>query len=74
MSIVPKKSVKAANLAKRPSTIRRHSAPTIYDQYPKGTPCIVGPEESAVLFIQNSNDENNPCWVMMGMYIQSQEM
>ncbi len=68
MSVAKKKSVKAPNLVNRASTIRRHSAPTIYDQYPRGTNCIVAEKE---LYIQNSADENSPCWVLMGPYSPS---
>ncbi len=68
MSASKKKSVKAPNLDKRPSTIRRHSAPTIYDQYPRGTNCIVDEKE---LYIQTCADENSPCWELMGPYIPS---
>ena len=63
MLIPKKKAVKKVLLVERSSTIRRHSAPTIYDQYPRGTNCIVAEKE---LYIQNSQDENNPCWVLMG--------
>lgn len=65
MSASKKKQVIAPNLDKRPSTIRRHSAPTIYDQYPRGTNCVVDEKD---LYIQNSQDENNPCWELMGPY------
>lgn len=65
MSEVQKKLVKALHLGKRPSTIRRHSAPTIYDQYPKDSKCIVANKE---LYIQRSQDENSPCWEWMGPY------
>ena len=65
MSASKKKAVIKSNLVERASTIRRHSAPTIYDQYPKGTTCIVAEKE---LYIQNAQDENNPCWELMGPY------
>lgn len=65
MSASKKKVVTKSNLVERASTIRRHSAPTIYDQYPRGTECIVADKE---LYIQMGQDENNPCWVLMGPY------
>ncbi len=66
MSASKKKVVKTSNLVERASTIRRHSAPTIYDQFPRGTSCIVADKE---LYIQNSPDENNPCWELVGPYV-----
>ncbi len=66
MPVAKEESVKASNLGKRPSTIYRHSVPTILDQHPRGTECRVGPEGSQILYIQNAQDENSPCWELMG--------
>ncbi len=68
MSVTKKKSVKASNLGKEPSTIHRHSAPNAYDILPRGTSIIVDKKE---LYIQTSQDENSPCWVLMGPYSPS---
>lgn len=65
MSAVQKKSVKAPKLGNGPSTIRRHSAPNQYDHWPKGTSMIVAEKE---IYIQTSQDDNSPCWVLMGPY------
>lgn len=70
MSASKKRAVKLSNLVERASTtIRRHSAPTIYDQFPKGTEIVVADKE---LYIQNAQDENNPCWELVGPYIPPQ--
>ncbi len=67
MSASKKKVVSKSDLGERPSTpIRRHSAPNIYDQHPRGTEFIVADKE---LYIQMAQDENNPCWVLMGPYV-----
>ena len=58
-------SMNDSKLIQPPSTIRRHSAPTIYDQAPQGTKCIVHDE---LLYIQNSTDEDHPNWVLEGPY------
>ena len=63
-----KKVVTKSNLGKEASTITRLSAPTVHDQHPRGTSCKAGPEGSQLLYIQNSQDENNPCWELMGPY------
>lgn len=68
MSVAKKKAVKASNKGKEPSTIHRHSAPTIYDQLQRGTSIVVDNKE---LYIQTSQDENSPCWVLMGPYSPS---
>ncbi len=75
MSVVAKKKSagKPSNLVKRSSTIYRHSAPNIYDQAPQGAYCIVSDGEIKLLYIQKSEDENNPCWVLMGPYEPSQQ-
>ncbi len=58
-------SMNDTKLIQPPSTIRRHSAPTIYDQAVQGTQCIVRNEE---LYVQNSADEDHPNWVLQGPY------
>jgi hypothetical protein len=72
MSVVAKKksAVKPSNLVKRASTIYRHSEPNIYDQAAQGTHCIVADKD---IYIQNSPDENNPCWVLVGPYSPPQQ-
>ena len=52
-------------LVQPPSIIKRYSAPTIYDQAPQGTKCIV---HDQLLYIQSSSDDNNPNWVLQGPY------
>ena len=42
--------------------IVRHSEPNQYDQAPKGTICVVIPEETGDQYIQRSDDSNNPRW------------
>jgi hypothetical protein len=68
MSAAKKKSVKESNLRKEPSTIHRHSAPTLYDLLPHGTSIVVAEKE---LYIQTSQNENSPCWVLMGPWLPS---
>lgn len=65
MSVSKKKSVKVSNLVERSSTIKRHGAPNMYDQWPQGTPIIVAEKE---VYIQTSVDETSPCWVFSGPY------
>lgn len=69
-----KKSVKLPNLINDTSTIFRHSAPNIYDQAPQGTSCIVTDGDVKLLYIQKSEDENDPCWVLMGPYTPSPKL
>ena len=70
MSVPKKKAVKNSNLVKRSSTpIYRHSAPTIYDHAEQGRECVVAKKD---LYIQTSQDENSPCWVLMGPYTPPQ--
>jgi len=45
-----------------PITIVRLSEPNQYDQYPYGTQCNVNGE----IYMQCSNDEDNPKWIHMG--------
>lgn len=51
-----------------PEVLKRYSAPNIYDQAPQGTKCIVTESDSKTLYIQNSPDEDNPCWILIGPY------
>jgi hypothetical protein len=58
-------STNHTKLVQLPGTIRRHSAPTVYDHAAQGTKCIVHDE---LLYIQMSSDEDNPNWVLEGPY------
>lgn len=42
--------------------IIRHAEPNIYDEAPKGTICIVIPEETGEQYIQRSDDSEKPKW------------
>lgn len=47
-------------------TIVRRSAPSIHDQLPKGTRCIVQEDpDTQVVYEQQSDDEDNPLWVLL---------
>lgn len=50
-----------------PQVIKRLAAPSKLDIAPYGTKCVViGKEGEGDIYIQNSNDEDNPNWVHIG--------
>lgn len=66
MTISKKKAEEKVLLGERSSTsIHRHSAPTIYDQLECGSKIVVA---NKYIYIQTSQDENSPCWELMGEY------
>lgn len=50
----------------RPETIYRHGQPGHLDMLPQGTRCIVERGSELDIYIQVSNDENNPAWDFSG--------
>lgn len=65
MLTIRNKPAKRSKIVKPPDVLRRHSTPTMYDHAPKGTLCIV---QEQLLYIQNSEDDNKPNWVLQGPY------
>lgn len=45
--------------------IQRHSAPTKYDQHEYGTICEVHEDNKKLIYVQFSNDIEEPKWELM---------
>jgi hypothetical protein len=48
--------------------LTRHSQPSELDQHPYGTACKVNIQETYDIYLQVSEDEDNPNWELLGNY------